>query len=333
MTLQLSILDQSPISEGESAEAALHNTVALIQAADKWGYKRFWVSEHHDSNSLAGSSPEVLIAYLAAKTKNIRVGSGGVMLTHYSPYKVAENFQVISGLAPGRVDLGVGRAPGGMPRATIALNGTRDRHVDKYPEKIQELLLYLHDDLPEDHLLYGLKASPKISIAPDVWLLGSSESSAKLAAKLGLPYNFALFINGDGGISYTKEYVEQFKPSKYFFQPKNIVTVFVICAESNEEAERVASSMELNWIMSEQGMESKGTPSPEKAAQYSYNRFELARLEENKKRMLVGNPKKIKEELYRISELYGTDEIMLVTITYDFKDKIKSFELIAKEIL
>ncbi|WP_368996529.1 LLM class flavin-dependent oxidoreductase [Caldifermentibacillus hisashii] len=333
MSLKLSILDQSPVSEGQSAEEALKNTVELAQSAEKWGYTRFWVSEHHDTYSLAGSSPEVLLAYLAAKTEHIRVGSGGVMLPHYSPYKVAENFRVLAGLAPGRIDLGVGRAPGGMPRATIALNKSRTRNVDDYPEKVEELLQYLYDDLPETNPLYGLKASPMVKTVPELWMLGSSPASAVLAAKMGLPYNFALFINGEGGVSFMNHYINNFTPSNYLEKPKNMVAVFAICGETDEEAERVASSIDLSMIMLEQGMESKGTPSPEKAVSYRYSPFELTRIQENRKRMIVGNPKKIKQKLEELSELYQTDEIMLVSITYDFQDKLKSYALIADEML
>ncbi len=333
MGLTLSILDQSPVSEGMTAEEALQNTVELAQKAEEWGYKRFWVSEHHDSPTLAGSSPEVLLSYIAAKTSRIRIGSGGVMLSHYSPYKVAENFRVLSGLAPERVDLGIGRAPGGMPRSTIALNGSRDRGVDKYPEKVTELLQYLHDDLPEAHPLYGIKATPVVKAAPELWLLGSSETSAALAAKKGLPYNFALFINGEGGETYMSHYINNFKPSQYLKEPENIVTVFAVCAETDDEAKRLASSLELNMIRSEQGMPSKGIPSPEEALNYPYTFFERERIRQNRRRMVVGSPKKVKERLLRLSELYKTNEIMLVSIMYDFRTKLRSFELIANEIL
>ena len=296
MSLKLSILDQSPIAEGMSPEAALENTVKLAQYAENLGYNRFWVSEHHDTNSLAGSSPEVLIAHLAAKTERIRVGSGGVMLPHYSAYKVAENFRVLEGLNPGRIDLGIGRAPGGMPRASLALNNGSYRDVNQYPEQIDDLLGYLTDELPETNPYEGLQASPIIGSTPDVWMLGSSPSSAMLAAEKGLPYTFAQFINGEGGPSYTREYRKNFNPSKVLNQPKNMAAVFVICAETDKEAERVASSIDLSMIMMEQGMRSNGTPSPEKAAAYQYSPFERARIMENRKRMVVGNPQKVQEE-------------------------------------
>ncbi|MGD6849889.1 LLM class flavin-dependent oxidoreductase [Rossellomorea aquimaris] len=331
--LKLSVLDQSPISEGMSPQEALHHTVQLAQHVEKLGFERFWVSEHHDSTGLAGSSPEVLIAHLAQNTSRIRVGSGGVMLPHYSSYKVAENFRLLEGLNPNRIDLGLGRAPGGMPMATMALHDGKPRDVNRYPEQIDDLLGYLTDSLPDTHPYQGLTAAPMIETMPEVWMLGSSPSSAMLAAQKGLPYTFAQFINGEGGPQYTQAYRNNFVPSEYLKEPKNIVAVFAICAETDEEAERVASSIDLAILMIEQGMRSNGTPSPEKAAAYQYTPFEEMRVRENRKRMVVGNPKKVKEQLLSLSEQYQTDEIMLVSITYDFQDKLKSFELIASELL
>ncbi|BCB05345.1 LLM class flavin-dependent oxidoreductase [Bacillus sp. KH172YL63] len=333
MTIKLSVLDQSPISEGMSPQEALQHTVQLAKHTEKLGFERFWVSEHHDSTGLAGSSPEVLIAHLAQHTSRIRVGSGGVMLPHYSSYKVAENFRLLEALNPDRIDLGLGRAPGGMPMATMALHDGKPRDVNRYPEQIDDLLGYLTDSLPDTHPYQGLTAAPRISGMPEVWMLGSSPSSAMLAAQKGLPYTFAQFINGEGGPQYTEMYRNNFVPSEYAKEPKNIVAVFAVCAETDEEAERVASSIDLAILMIEQGMRSNGTPSPEKAAAYQYSPFEEMRVRENRKRMVVGNPKKVKEELLRLSEHYQTDEIMLVSITYDFQDKLKSFELIAKELL
>ncbi|PRX72115.1 luciferase family oxidoreductase group 1 [Bacillus sp. V-88] len=331
--MKLSVLDQSPIAEGMSPQEALNNTVELAKHTEKLGFERFWVSEHHDSTSLAGSSPEVLIAHLAQNTSRIRVGSGGVMLPHYSSYKVAENFRLLEGLNPNRIDLGLGRAPGGMPMATMALHDGKPRDVNRYPEQIDDLLGYLTDSLPDAHPYQGLTAAPMIKTMPEVWMLGSSPSSAMLAAQKGLPYTFAQFINGEGGPQYTQAYRNNFVPSEYLKEPKNIVAVFAICAETDEEAERVASSIDLSILMIEQGMRSNGTPSPEKAAAYQYTPFEAMRVRENRKRMVVGNPKKVKEKLLALSEQYQTDEIMLVSITYDFKDKLKSFELIANELL
>ncbi|TFD98258.1 LLM class flavin-dependent oxidoreductase [Jeotgalibacillus salarius] len=333
MSLTLSILDQSSIAEGGTAEQGLKQTVELAQLADELGFTRFWVSEHHDTPTLAGSSPEVLIAHLAAKTERIKVGSGGVMLPHYSAYKVAENFKVLEGLTPGRIDVGIGRAPGGMPRASYALSDGKPRDVNRYPEQVNELLQYLHDDLPEDHPYGNIKATPVTRTIPDLWMLGSSPSSAALAAELGVPYTFALFINGQGGPSYTKQYLNRFKPSKYYDQPKHSVAVFTICGETMEDAERIASSLDLSMVMLEQGMASKGTPSPEKAMSYPYSHFERIRVLENRKRMVIGDVDHVEKELHRLAEEYETDEIMLTTIAYDFEDKLNSYKRIAERML
>ncbi|KIL47303.1 hypothetical protein KP77_24080 [Jeotgalibacillus alimentarius] len=333
MSLTLSILDQSSISEGGTAEQGLSQTVELAQLADRLGFKRFWVSEHHDTPTLAGSSPEVLIAHLAAKTERIKVGSGGVMLPHYSAYKVAENFKVLEGLTPGRIDVGIGRAPGGMPRASYALSDGKPRDVNRYPDQAVELLQYLHDDIPEDHPYGNIKATPVTQTVPDLWMLGSSPSSAALAAELGVPYTFALFINGQGGPSYTQQYLKRFKPSKYYDKPKHTVAVFTICGETMEDAERIASSLDLSMVMLEQGMPSKGTPSPEKAMAYPYSHFERMRVLENRKRMVIGDVDHVEKELHRLAEEYETDEIMLTTIAYDFEDKMNSYKRIAERML
>ncbi|KKB37529.1 LLM class flavin-dependent oxidoreductase [Bacillus thermotolerans] len=331
MTIKLSVLDQSPISEGTTAEEALRQTVQLARHVEALGYERFWVSEHHDASHLAGSSPEVLIAYLAAKTERIRLGSGGVMLTHYSPYKVAENFRLLEGLAPGRIDAGVGRAPGGMPIASWALNNGQPRKKDLFPELIDELVGYVKGDV-ESGPYPGLKASPVVQTVPEVWVLGSSLSSAKLAAEKGLPYAFAQFINGDGGSEHMAAYLKHFQPSPLLNQPKNLTAVFTICAKTDEEAEYLASSLDYSLIMGAQGMQLNGTPSPEKASAYEYNKYERPYIKENRKRMVVGSPATVREQFKRISEQYETEEIMAVTIVYDFEKKLQSFEWLREAV-
>lgn len=333
MTLKLSILDQSPIAEGSTAMDSLKFTAELAKKAEAWGYTRFWVSEHHDSPTLAGSSPEILMAHLASVTSSIRIGSGGVMLPHYSAYKVAENFKLLEALFPGRIDAGVGRAPGGMPRATYALNDGEYRDVHKFPQQVNDLLMYMTDTMPTDHPYFGLKATPITASTPPVWMLGSSPSSATLAAEKGLPYMFAQFINGEGGPLAAKQYRETFQPSDVLQKPKQAVAVFFACAETEGEAERIASSLDLSLILSAQGIPSKGTPSPEKAMTYPYSDFEKPHVLENRKRMIVGTPKTVRAQIEQLAEEYDADEVMLVMIAYDFKDKLKSYELIAKEML
>ncbi|CAM3247772.1 LLM class flavin-dependent oxidoreductase [Filibacter tadaridae] len=333
MSIKLSILDQSPISEGNSAEESLKHTALLAKKAEEWGYTRFWVSEHHDATTLAGSSPEILMAHLASVTSTIRVGSGGVMLPHYSAYKVAENFKLLEALFPGRIDAGVGRAPGGMPRATYALHDGEYRDASKFPQQVDDLLMYLNDSMPANHPYKGLKATPMSETVAPVWMLGSSPNSGLLAAEKGLPYMFAHFINGEGGPSYVARYRERFQPSEYLKQPEQAVAIFFACAETEEEAERLVSSLDLSMIMLEQGIPSTGTPSPEKAMDYPYSHYEKMRVLDNRKRMIVGTPKTARAQIEKLAADYGADEVMLVMIAYDFQDKLKSFELIAKEML
>lgn len=331
MALRFSILDQSPVSEGSSPGEALKETAALAKKAEEWGYTRFWVSEHHDAQTLAGSSPEILIAHLGAVTKTIRLGSGGVMLPHYSSFKIAENFKLLEALYPGRIDAGVGRAPGGMPRASLALNEGRSRNVDRFPDQIDELAMYLNDAIPENHMYYGMKATPLTESAPPIWILGSSMSSALLAAEKGMPYMFAQFINGEGGQDFTRTYRERFE-SGSGAKPCAGFAIFVVCQETEEEAERVASSLDLALSMGAQGMPSKGTPPPEKALAYEYSKFEKLLVEENRRRMIVGTPEQVGDRLEELAAEYGADEVMLVSIAYDFKDKLKTFELVAEEL-
>lgn len=331
MALSYSILDQSPISEGSSPQEALKQTAVLAQKAEQWGYTRFWVSEHHDATTLAGSSPEVLIAHLGAVTNTIRLGSGGVMLPHYAPFKIAENFKLLEALYPDRIDAGVGRAPGGMPRASYALNEGKKRDTSQFPKQIDELRMYLTDSIPEEHPYYGMKATPITKHSPPIWILGSSENSAQLAAEKGLPYMFAHFINGEGGQEFAKEYRKQFKSHKES-EPRVGFAIFVVCQETAEQAEWVASSMDLSLCMGAQGMPSKGTPPPEKARAYPYSKFEKLLVDENRRRMVVGTPEQVVDKLEIMASEYGADEVMLVSSAYDFNDKLKTFQLIAEEM-
>lgn len=331
MALSYSILDQSPISEGSSPQEALKQTAVLAQKAEQWGYTRFWVSEHHDATTLAGSSPEVLIAHLGAVTNTIRLGSGGVMLPHYAPFKIAENFKLLEALYPDRIDAGVGRAPGGMPRASYALNEGKKRDTSQFPKQIDELRMYLTDSIPQEHPYYGMKATPVTKHSPPIWILGSSENSAQLAAEKGLPYMFAHFINGEGGQTFAKEYRKQFV-SHSESNPRVGFAIFVVCQETAEQAEWVASSMDLSLCMGAQGMPSKGTPPPENARAYPYSKFEKLLVAENRRRMVVGTPEQVVDKLEIMASEYGADEVMLVSSAYDFNDKLKTFQLIAEEM-
>jgi luciferase family oxidoreductase group 1 len=326
--IQLSILDQSPIPEGSTATETLAHTAKLAQEAERLGYSRFWVSEHHAASNLAGSSPEVLIAHLAAVTSKIRVGSGGVMLPHYSSFKVAENFRLLEALYPNRIDVGLGRAPGGMPLATRALQ--EDKMIaDRYPEQVADLIGYLHDTLPSNHRFAGLQASPVVPTVPEMWLLGSSSESAQIAALQGTAFAFAHFINAYGGPEAMRWYQTHYRPSVYGDRPKSILAVFVICAETHDKAEQLATSMALSFLFLERGIKWPGVPSVETAAAYAYTQADLMRIQENRKRVVIGTPESVKADLLHLSELYNTKELMIVTIMHDLEARLNSYRLLA----
>ncbi|AJY77030.1 LLM class flavin-dependent oxidoreductase [Paenibacillus beijingensis] len=328
--LTLSVLDQSPVPEGKTASEALAYTTKLAQETEKLGFRRFWVSEHHASNALAGSSPEVLIAHLAANTKHIRIGSGGVMLPHYSAYKVAENFRLLEALHPGRIDLGLGRAPGGMPLSTRALQEGKTRSVDRYPDQISDLTDYLHGTPGGHHPFAGLKASPVVDTAPQLWLLGSSGDSAVIAALQGASFAFAHFINPYGGEEAMKYYKEHFRSSVWNEHPNGIVAAFVICAETDEEAVRLSRSFDLSFHLLERGKEWPGFPSVQSAEAYSFNEFDMERIRHNRQRLIVGSPETVKRKLLALQDAYETDELMIVTLAHDFEARLNSYRLLAE---
>ncbi|WP_070119717.1 LLM class flavin-dependent oxidoreductase [Bacillus marinisedimentorum] len=326
MGLRLSVLDQSPVLRGDTARDALLQTTELARKVEELGYHRFWVSEHHSTPSLAGSSPEVLIAHLAANTSTIRIGSGGVLLPHYSAYKVAENFRILENLHPGRIDLGIGRAPGGMPNVNRALHDGQIRSAERYPEQIDELLAYLRG---EDPYMMGVYATPTGPSIPELWFLGSSAASALLAAEIGASFTFAHFINSQGGMLATDRYRSRFRPSGLNSEPKTSVSVFTIAADTEQEAERLASSLDLALLLIEQGKSKNGFPPPEEALSYTYSPFERERVRENRNRMVVGDAAQVKQQLEELAKAYGTEEIIINTITYPFEERIRSYELLA----
>src|SRR5215510_9322290 len=249
MALQLSLLDQSPISLGMSVGDALHNTVDLAGLVDRLGFRRYWVAEHHGTVMLAGTSPEILIGPIAATTSRIRVGSGGVMLPHYSPLKVAETFSMLSGIFRGRIDLGVGRAPGTDALTMFALQrDKRQAAPDDFPEQLSELLAYIRDGLPPGHRFARLTALPGLPERPEPWLLGSSPQSGIWAAETGLPYAFADFISPTGADT-VAQYRRQFQPSRSQPSPYVMVAAWALCADSDEEAQRLAASARMAFTM------------------------------------------------------------------------------------
>src|SRR5581483_4778214 len=243
--LRLSVLDQSPVRSGAKPVDAIRETLTLAQACDRLGYTRYWLAEHHSTPALAGSAPEVLIGQVAARTSRMRVGSGGVMLQHYSPLKVAESFRVLETLFPGRIDLGLGRAPGSDQLTARALAGPAGGSPEFFPQQVGDLLAWLGGEPPPEHPFAKVRAMPTGDTVPEVWLLGSSDQSAALAAHFGTAFSFAHFINADGGARITRAYAREFKPSPLLAAPLASVAVFVVCAEREEDAERLSRSRDL----------------------------------------------------------------------------------------
>jgi len=325
----LSILDQSPISEGSSGADALRNSIDLAQRGETLGYRRYWVAEHHGTPMLASAAPEVLIAAIASATSRLRVGSGGVMLPHYSPLKVAESFSMLSGLFSDRIDLAIGRAAGTDPVTTFALQRDR-RHVppDDFPQQLAELLAYVEDRMPPEHPFAKLALLPGRPGRPDVWLLGSSEQSGIWAAEIGLPYAFADFINPKGA-SIVAEYRAQFEKSGYAPEPRVIVAVTAICAESDEEARRLAASSRMVFTLLRQG-QLLLVPPVETALRFFEEQGLSTHAMPPGRRAIVGSPSTVREGIEAVAAEYGADEVMIVTITYDHAARCRSYELIAQ---
>ena len=323
----LSVLDQSPVSEGMTGAQALRNTIDLARLADELGYHRYWVSEHHGTPMLAGPSPEALIGPIASATSRIRVGSGGVMLPHYSPLKVAESFSLLSGLYPGRIDLGLGRAAGTDPMTTHALQRDRRQAMpDDFPEQLAELLAYLEDRLPENHPFARLAKLPGLPESPEPWLLGSSPQSAVWAGGLGLPYAFADFINPSGAEVATR-YRESFVDSERLAAPRTAVCVWTICADSDEEAERLASSSRMSMSMMRQGR-LIAVPPVDRALRYLESRDRPST--PSVRRAVLGSPETVRAGLEAVAGDYGAEEVIAVTITFDHHARRRSYELIAE---
>jgi luciferase family oxidoreductase group 1 len=326
----LSVLDQSPISEDSTGADALHNTLDLARLADSLGYHRYWVAEHHGGPMLAGPSPEVLIGPIACATEGIRVGSGGVMLPHYSPLKVAESFSILAALYPGRIDLGLGRAAGTDPMTTFALQRDRRQAApDDFPQQLAELLAYFEDNLPADHPFRHLAAwLPGRPEMPVPWLLGSSMQSAIWAAELGLRYAFADFIN-PGGAEIAAVYRERFEAVRDLQAPRTAVAAWVLCADTEEEAYELASSSRMTFTLLRRG-QLIPVPPPAKALEFLAREGKSPRESNPGRRGIIGTPEKVRAELEELASAYSAEEVIAVTITHDHGARRHSYELLAE---
>ncbi len=329
--IRLSVLDQSPIRAGATPADAIAESIELAKACERWGYHRYWVAEHHSSEGLAGASPEILATRLAAATTAMRIGTGGVMLSHYSALKVAEQFRMLETLYPGRIDLGIGRAPGSDYVTARALaHGPGALPIEEFPRQIQDLLAYLRDEIPQGHAFAGVSAQPRGATTPELWLLGSSDQSAAYAAYFGCAFSFAHFITDRMGPEIMAAYRAQFRPSAWYAQPQGSIGVAVICAESEAEADRLAKSRDLSRLRMEQGILGP-VPSVEEAEAYDYSHQERLRIAFNRQRQVIGDPAQCKAKLLAYGAQYGVDEFVIVTITHDPAARFRSYELLARE--
>jgi luciferase family oxidoreductase group 1 len=328
VTYRLSVLDQSPIAQGQDAAQALRNTLDLAQTADRLGYHRYWLAEHHASRSLAGVAPEALIGPVALATRQIRVGSGGVMLPHYSPFKVAETFSMLSAMAPGRIDLGLGRAPGSDQRTAVALQRDRTRRMPSdFPEQLDELTAYLEGTLPEDHPFASLQhLMPTGGGMPELWMLGSSPDSAIWAAERGLPYCFADFINSDGA-HLAQHYRRSFRPSARLAEPYVMAATWTIAAPTMDEAVRLAAPARMMFAHLIAGNPIPVPPVEEALTWLDAN----PQADRRHRRTVLGTPAEVRAGLDAVAADYGADELMLVNILPDHAARRRSYELVAAE--
>jgi len=326
----LSVLDLSPITTGHSGATALRNSLDLAQLVDRLGYTRYWVAEHHNLPSVASSAPDIMIGQIAALTRRIRVGSGGVMLPNHAPLNVAERFKVLEALFPGRIDLGLGRAPGTDPITSLALRRRQDiRDDDDFLERFQELMLFEARGFPEGHPFRSVRAMPADVPLPPIHLLGSSGYSAELAAMIGAGFAFAHHFATHDAVAAMTSYRGHFKPSAGLARPHAILAVAAVAADSDAEAERLAATIDLNYVRRSKG-EYLPLASPEEAAAYDYSPIDRERIRQNRARVFAGAPKTVLERLLPFIAATEADEVMITTMIYDHAARRHSYELMAR---
>ncbi|MCC7428515.1 MAG: LLM class flavin-dependent oxidoreductase [Alphaproteobacteria bacterium] len=326
--IALSVLDQSTIKSGHTPAEAVAETIALAQHVDRLGYARYWLAEHHNSDAHAGTCPEILAGRLAAATPRIRVGTAGIMLSHYAPLKIAEQFRMLETLFPGRIDLGMGRAPGSDGMTAMALNRAGFSGED-FPAQVQDVLSWLAGTPPAGHPFAQIKAQPEGATEPEVWILGSSGFGAQVGAYFGLRYAFAEFITDEGGPTAMEIYRSRFRPSRYLSAPHGAVACFALCADTEEEALRLASSRFL-WRLRRDMGEFGPLPSVEEAAAYPYTPIERQRLERYRARHIVGAPEQVKARIEALAKDFGVQEVAILTAVHDPAARQRSYTLIGE---
>ncbi|RQW21951.1 LLM class flavin-dependent oxidoreductase [Bacillus sp. C1-1] len=330
--MKLSILDQAPIPQGSTSTDALQFTKKLATLGDELGYHRLWMAEHHNGTSFSSSAPEITIAHLAAQTKQIRLGTGGVMMMHYSPLKMAEVFKTLSALAPNRIDFGVGRAPGGDHHSIHALAQGKAYQPDDQYDKLATTLQLINDQKTNDPLYNQVIAAPHEVALPEAWLLGSSGNSARQAGKQGVGYSFAQFFNGEMSKEIFDTYRHYFEPSYFMPHPIISVSYAITVAETTDEAEFLALPIDLARLFLMRGRLPQ-TLSPEDAQNYPLTEMDRAILAKNRSLHLVGTPKQVSNQLLREKETFGFDEVMINSNQYSFESRLNVYRLMAKELL
>ncbi|MFD2131958.1 LLM class flavin-dependent oxidoreductase [Pseudogracilibacillus auburnensis] len=328
--MKLSILDQAPISAGKTAQEALQSSVKLAQLGEELGYHRYWIAEHHDLFGLACPNPDVMLGVIGAQTNTIRIGAGAVLLPYYKPFRVAETYHLLATLFPGRIDLGIGRAPGGSAEVSMALSDNYLKQVREYPQQIDELNNFFTHNFPKDHPYGKIKPTPVPPIPLQTWLLGTSEKSAVLAAEKGLDYAFGHFMTNAQGPEVVKLYRKNFRKF-HDSHGRVIVAMHVICAETTEKAEKLAESVLLWKVLQEKVTGPHKIPSRDTVKNYSFTTKEKEKIDQLKKKMIIGNPIQVKEKIIALNTQYEANEIMIVTITYDEEAKFISYRLLAEQ--
>jgi luciferase family oxidoreductase group 1 len=330
--LRLSAMDQSTAVVDRSHQASIQETIALAQHCEQLGYHRFWVSEHHNHPSIVGTAPEILMAAIAARTSRIRIGSAGVMLPHYSALKVAEQFRVLDAIAPGRIDLGVGRAPGSDGRTAMALNAGAGSAADNFPRQLKDLEAWVNGSpLDEGHPFGSIKALPQGETAPDIWMLGSSDYGAQVAAFFGLPYCYAWFItDGRGAHEALELYRNTYRPSARHPEPQSAVCIWALAAPTDEEAQHLFWSRARTRLMRDKGVWLPVEP-PETAAAHTYTESDRRRLEEIRNLSVVGSQATVGRRLRAIASELKIDDLVVLTWAYDPEVRRRSYALLAAE--
>ncbi|WP_433958207.1 LLM class flavin-dependent oxidoreductase [Cytobacillus horneckiae] len=327
--LKLSILDLATLYNGENAVKGLKNSTDLVKLADRLGYTRYWFAEHHNTKHQMSTSPDLLSAHAGSITKNIRIGSGGVMLPNHSPLKVAENFSLLEGLFPGRVDLGIGRAPGTDSLTALALRRSRDA-VTRYdfPEQLSELLSYFSRNFEVNHPFKDISPAPE-KLIPDMFMLGSSDGGMHFASQNGLGFVFAAHISPQLAIPMLRAYKKNFRPSAYLAEPKSILAIIVVAAETDEEANYLAGPAELQWARWATGQFQYAPPTLEEASNYVYSPQEELARKDNKGKFVIGNIESVKNKLQDLATDAMVDEIMILNMLTEKSSRHRSYELLA----